>query len=239
MQKILKTLERVYGNPVDIEYTVNTDETGEFVVNLLQCRPLYVGKEEKQITIEREAFREILFELKDSSMGASVKRPLDLVVQVDPVKYYQYPYRKKYDVAAAVGKINRYYKGKEKNLLLMVPGRLGTSSPELGVPVVFGDISGFCAICEVSDSRAGYMPELSYGSHMFQDMVEANMIYGALWNDEKTITYQPEILEHSEDLFEKICPEDQELKGMIRVWETEGLEYWLDAASNHALCGWV
>lgn len=51
MQKILKTLERVYENPVDIEYTVNIDESGDFVVNLLQCRPLYLGEAgEKQIS---------------------------------------------------------------------------------------------------------------------------------------------------------------------------------------------
>lgn len=239
MQKILKTLARVYGNPVDIEYTVNVDETGEFVVNLLQCRPLYVGKQEGQITIRRDAFREVLFELKGSSMGASVKRPIDVVVQVDPVEYYHYPYRKKYDVAAAIGKINGYYKGTGQNLLLLVPGRLGTSSPELGVPVVFGDISGFCAICEVSDSRAGYMPELSYGSHMFQDLVEAEVLYGAVWNDKRTIVYRPEVLKNCEDLFQKICPEYPELKGMITVCRTEHLEYWMDAVSNHAVCGWA
>ncbi len=55
---------------------------------------------------------------------------------------------------------------------LLSPGRIGTSSPELGVPVAFGDISGFSEICEISDNQAGYMPELSYGSHMFQDLVE-------------------------------------------------------------------
>ena len=36
MQKILKTLEKAYQNPVDIEYTVNLDENGDFVLNLVQ-----------------------------------------------------------------------------------------------------------------------------------------------------------------------------------------------------------
>ena len=40
MQKMLKNLDRVYGNHVDIEKTVNQDEQGEIVVNQLQCRPL-------------------------------------------------------------------------------------------------------------------------------------------------------------------------------------------------------
>lgn len=108
-------------------------------------------------------------------MGPSGKRKIDIVVQIDPILYYQYPYRQKYEAAEALGKINRHYRGKGLGLLLMTPGRIGTSSPELGVPVTFGDISGFSAICEISESRAGYMPELSYGSHMFQDLVEARI----------------------------------------------------------------
>ena len=82
--------------------------------------------------------------------------------------------------AQAVGAINRYYRNQGKRVILLAPGRLGTSSPELGVPVAFAEISGFSVLCEVSDSRAGYMPELSYGSHMFQDLVEADILYCAL-----------------------------------------------------------
>ena len=114
-------------------------------------------------------------------MGSSEKRSMDVLVQIDPVLYYRYPYQKKHTVAKAVERINDHYKGSGKNLLLMTPGRIGTSSPELGVPVTFRCISNFSAVCEVSDSRAGYMPELSYGSHMFQDLVEARILYGAVW----------------------------------------------------------
>lgn len=237
MQKILKTLERVYENPVDIEYTVNIDEAGDFVVNLLQCRPLYLGQKGEKIDLSALKMKDVFFKIQDSSMGNSGKRRMDVVVQVDPVRYYQYPYRKKYDVAAAIGRISRYYRGSHKNILLMTPGRIGTSSPELGVPVTFGDISNFSAVCEVSDSRAGYMPELSYGSHMFQDLVEAEIWYGAIWNNRKTLAYHPDFFAASPDLFPQICPDLPELDGIIRVHPAEGLYYWLDAVSNQAVCG--
>lgn len=237
MQKILKTLERVYGNPVDIEYAVNMDDEGDFVVNLLQCRPLYLGQEGESIDVKDLHLKETFFDIRDSSMGASGKRKIDVVVQVDPVLYYEYPYGKKYDAAAAIGKVNRYYRGSGKNLLLMTPGRIGTSSPELGVPVTFGDISNFSAVCEVSDNRAGYMPELSYGSHMFQDLVEAEIIYGAIYNNEKTLQYQPELFRELPDLFGDICPDYPELKEMIQVREAENVYYWLDAVSNRGICG--
>lgn len=119
----------------------------------------------------------------------------------------------------------------------MTPGRIGTSSPELGVPVTFGDISNFSAVCEVSDNRAGYMPELSYGSHMFQDLVEAEIIYGTIYNNEKTLRYQPELFRKLPDLFMDICPDYPELKEMIQVRETESVYYWLDAVSNRGICG--
>lgn len=239
MQKILKTLERVYGNPVDIEYAINMDEDGDFVVNLLQCRPLYLGQEGEQVDLKSLELKDIFFEITDSSMGASGMRKIDVVIQIDPVKYYEYPYAKKYDVSTAVGIINRYYKGSGKNIMLMSPGRIGTSSPELGVPVTFGDISGFSEVCEISDSRAGYMPELSYGSHMFQDLVEAEIRYSAIFNNQKTLQYHPEMFSAVPDRFMEICDKYPELENMVQVREVDNLYYWMDAVENHGVCGTV
>ena len=237
MQKLLKTLEQVYGNPVDIEYTVNIDEEGAFVVNLLQCRPLFTGSRGGKVEIPGLPKEKTFFHLKDSSVGNSLKKQIHVVIQIEPKLHYEYPYGKKHQVAEAVGKINRYYKGSGKNILLMTPGRVGTSSPELGVPVTFADISAVCGICEVSDSRAGYMPELSYGSHMFQDMVEAEIFYSALWEDKRKLAYDPELFAEEENLFPRICPDMEELFPMFRVTQPENLYYWNDVMSGETLCG--
>lgn len=237
MQKILKTLEKTYKNPVDIEYAINMDEEGEFVINLLQCRPLYLGPEGERVDLKALKLKEVFFDIKDSSMGVSGMRKIDVVVRIDPVLYYEYPYAKKYGVASAVGRINKYYEGKGKHVMLLSPGRIGTSSPELGVPVVFGEISNFSEVCEISDSRAGYMPELSYGSHMFQDLVEAQIRYHAIFNNRKTLEYHPELLEKLPDRFPEICDNCPELTGMIEVREAENMFCWLDAVENHCICG--
>lgn len=238
MQKILKTLERVYENPVDIEFAVNLDSEGDFVVNLLQCRPLYQSKAGEKVDLQSLKPRQVFFDIVDSAMGSSCKRRMDVVVQIDPVGYYQYPYQKKYQVVQAVEAVNDFYKGSGKHLLLMTPGRVGTSSPELGVPVSFRSISNFSAVCEVSDSRAGYMPELSYGSHVFQDLVEAQILYGAVYNDRRTRVYTSDLFQNLPDRFGQICPDCPELAGMIQVREVTGLYFWLDAISNHAICGY-
>ena len=170
-------------------------------------------------------------------MGTSGKRKVEVVVQIDPGLYSRFPYARKYEVAEAVGRINRHYAASGKKMLLMAPGRLGTSSPELGVPTCFADISCFSVLCEVSDSSTGFMPELSYGSHMFQDMVEAEMSYSAIWMDQKTLSYRPDLFKGEKNYFPEICSDTPELWEMISVYEPESLFFWLDSVKNHAVCG--
>ena len=239
MQDLLKTLELAYQNPVDIEYTVNLDDSGDFIINLLQCRPLYTGENGGRTRIPHLPSRDIFFELKDSSLGNSMRRPIEAVVQISPVEYYQYPYSLKPAAAQALGRINRYYRSRGKRILLASPGRLGTSSPELGVPVTFAEISGFSVLCEISDNRAGYLPELSYGSHMFQDLVESDILYCALWNDRRTLRYSEDFFLDLENLFPKICPDFPELTEMFRVTEPEHLYLWNDIVSGKTLCGYM
>jgi hypothetical protein len=68
--------------------------------------------------------------------------------------------------------------------MLMGPGRWGTTTPSLGVPVHFTELSGMSVICEVSSPEEGFMPALSYGSHFFQDLVETGIFYVAIWSVE-------------------------------------------------------
>lgn len=237
MRSLLKTLENVYGTPVDIEYAVNTDEYGDFVINLLQCRPLYIGQPGGKVTMPELPESDAFFKLKDSSMGLATSTDIDLVIEIDAKAYYEFPYSKKPLAAKAVGTINRALRDSGKKILLLAPGRLGTSSPELGVPVSFADISGFAGVCEVSDDRAGYMPELSYGSHMFQDLVEADIFYCAVWNDARTVAYRPQLLDGEPNRFADYCQNMPELEHMFRVIEPRGLHFWLDPVNNRAECG--
>ncbi|MCD7956626.1 MAG: PEP/pyruvate-binding domain-containing protein [Lachnospiraceae bacterium] len=236
MKKTLHELQEAYGNPVDIEYTVNLSKENDFVVNLLQCRPLYVGKDGGKIQMPDVLPEKVFFEIRESSMGQSCVRPIDVVIQVEPKEYYEFEHVKKPLVAEAIGAVNQYYKGKGRHILLTVPGRIGTSSPELGVPVRFVDISGVDAICEVTDNRAGYMPELSYGSHMFQDLVEADIFYGAIFGDRRTISYQRDFFEGQPNLFPQICPDCAELSSIVRVYEAEDMKLWVDGIQNHVIC---
>ncbi len=239
MKQMLSVLDEVYENPVDIEYTVNVDAEGDFMVNLLQCRSLYTGKQGGTVEIPSLPDEEVFFSLTDSSMGNSRETKIDVVVQIDPIGYYEYPYNLKPQVAEAVRRLNLHYRDSGKHLLLLTPGRVGTSSPELGVPVTFAAISGFAGICEVSDNRAGYMPELSYGSHLFQDLVEADIFYSAIWNDRRTLRYREDFFAALPNRFPQICPDMPDLAPLFCVTEPEGLYYFHDVKSGKTLCGYV
>ena len=171
-------------------------------------------------------------------MGLSRYEKLDVIVMIDPVGYYNMPYKDKYRVAQAVGKLNWAMRGKNKKMLLMSPGRIGTSSPELGVPALFSDISEFNAICEISDSRAGYNPELSYGSHFFQDLVEARILYNAIFENEKTIHYHPELLERCDKVITGFDRHEEELKSIVKVLDVSGMDFRLcnDMKKERILC---
>ncbi len=237
MQRMMHLIQKEYGEPVDIEFTINVSESREYMINLLQCRPLQVFKDGGGVIVpEHVPAEDILLETRHASMGLSRQVKLDLVTYVDPVKYYQLPYNEKTAIAALIGRINWKYRDTGKHMMLLVPGRIGTSSPELGVPTAFSDISGFDAVCEIAESRAGYNPELSYGSHIFQDLVEAQILYTAVFPGERTIHFRPELLRQVPNLIGEI-PGGEEKQDVVCLADVSALDCQLyhDLTNEHIL----
>ncbi|MBR5975569.1 MAG: phosphoenolpyruvate synthase [Clostridiales bacterium] len=239
MKEILATIQKEYDYPVDTEFTINLSEDGDYVINLLQCRPLQVYQDAEELELPEEVEDgKILFACRGSSMGLSRLEKLDMIVSIDPVLYYNMPFKDKYRVGKALGAVNWAMRGKNKKMLLLTPGRIGTSSPELGVPALFSDISEFECICEIADSRAGYNPELSYGSHFFQDLVEAGILYNALFENEKTLAFHPDLLSGLPNLLLQFDPKSEDLTDIIRVYDVSGMNLRIcnDMKKERILC---
>ena len=237
MKEILNTLENAYDYPVDIEYTVNFGKDNSFNINLLQCRPRQVSTNNE--AIEMPENKNVFFHIKESSMGMSRKNKIDTICYVNPHKYYEYPYAKKSSISRVISDVNNYCKNNNKTAILIVPGRIGTSSPELGIPVVFADISHFTAILEESYSEVGYMPELSFGSHMFQDLVEAEIYYGALFENEKKIEFNQNMLFDYPNILKEINPNlNDETYDMIQVidFDKNKAELYHDMNKDETIC---
>ena len=237
MKRMLRCIQEEYANPVDIEFTINLSESGEYSIDLLQCRPLQVLKTESQRAVPAGIPEDrILLESVGASMGIPRTTRLDTIVYVDPIKYYSMPYKEKSLVAKLIGRINREYGDLGRHMMLIVPGRVGTSSPELGVPTAFSDISAYDVICETEESGAGYNPELSYGSHIFQDLIESQILYTAVFQNEKTIRFSPEKLMFSEDAvsdFER----SEVLTDIVHVYDVSdrNCEVYHDLANEHLM----
>lgn len=237
MKRMLRSIQEDYGCPVDTEFTINVSESGEYSIDLLQCRPLQLQKGYSKVTIPDSIPQENIFlESRGASMGISKTDRLEVIVYVDPVMYYNMPYYEKSGVAKLIGKINWHYRDMKKHMMLIVPGRIGTSSPELGVPTAFSDISSFEIICETEETKAGYNPELSYGSHIFQDLVEAEILYTAVFQNQKTIHYFPEKLKSFPDLVSEF-EHGTELSEYVHVYDVSGVEcrVYNDISNEHLL----
>ena len=235
MKRMLRCIQDEYDYPVDTEFTINISDNDDHSIDLLQCRPLQIQKTSGG-TVIPEGIPEdkILLESKGASMGMCKANELDTVVYVDPINYYNMPYKDKPAVARLIGKLNWHYRDQGKHLMLIVPGRVGTTSPELGVPTSFADISAFEIICEMEESRAGYNPELSYGSHIFQDLVEAEILYTAAFNNPKTIHFHPDRLAASPDVVGEFTGE-LDLSDIVHVYDVAGrsCKVYNDIANEH------
>ena len=238
MRDILELIQTHYEYPVDTEYTINFAPDGSYVIDLLQCRPLQLTAEGDKITVpDGVDNRHILLETRGVSMGFSREIAIDGVVYIDPILYYQMPYRRKYEIKEALSQVNWRFRNQGKHLLLLTPGRICTSSPELGVPSGFSDISEFSVIAEVSESKVGYIPELSYGSHIFQDLVEAGILYTAVFEKESTIAFSPDLLKEFADVTNEVTELADDIKGVLRVYDTskDHLTLYYDLGEEHLL----
>ena len=238
MREILALLQSSYSYPVDIEYTINVSQSGEYRISLLQCRPLQLTEDGGRVRVPQNVSPEqVLLETKGVSMGFSRQYEVDAVVYVDPVAYYRMPYREKGKVSNALSAINWKFRAQNRHLILLTPGRICTSSPELGVPSAFSDISEFGVICEVSESRAGYMPELSYGSHIFQDLVEAGILYSAVFEGGSTLHYLPQLLTDGRNTLDRYVENAEELRNIVYVREApeDRFTLYYDMTTEHLL----
>ena len=234
MKDILHTLSTVYDYPVDIEFTINFNRKNQYKINLLQCRPLQtigLGKTVTLPIIEKE--EDCFFSSKGEFMGGNVRFTIDYVVYVDPTNYSRLDNQAKYKVARQIGRINHFMKG--KSALLIGPGRWGTTTPSLGVPVHFTELCNMGVIVEVS-SKEGFMPELSFGSHFFQDLVETGIFYVALFEGKRNVFYNPKEVLERDNIVNDICSECKGFEDVIHVSKMEGMEIYSDIVSQRVIC---
>lgn len=235
MREMLALLSKIYEYPVDIEFTVNYTKDRSFKVNLLQCRPLQTRGLGKPVRMPQLSDGQCcLFATEGHFMGGNVHLPIDYVVFVQARSYLALKEQEKYEVARQIGMINTALKG--KSIMLMGPGRWGTTTPSLGVPVHFSEICNMAVLCEIASMEEGFTPELSYGSHFFQDIVESGIFYSAIFDGQKGVIFNPALIMDRENILESVLPGNTKFSNVIHIAKTDGMEIFSDIVTQKLLC---
>ncbi len=216
--EILARLEEAWGQPVDIEFTAYVDNENNVKVNLLQCRTLRVPALAGQQAAlpEKLPARRILFR-SSRAINAGVVSDIEYVIYIDPRKYAAIPTDMKRSLGRVVGKLNDHLREKKGSIMMMGPGRWGSSNIELGVNVGYADIAGSSVMAEVAFEKAGHVPEVSYGTHFFQDLVESNILYLPVFPDEPASDFNTAFFTKSPSIFKDLLPEMKEYGDVVRV----------------------
>ncbi len=219
MKGVLKKLEAHYGRPVDIEFTVeDSGETGRrFRLHLLQCRPQswFEGGVSIDVPVDDVPESDILFFSQRMVPHGKVER-IRYIVYVDPVAYDRAPNQStRLEVARGVGRINRRLAG--ERFILMGPGRWGTSNVELGLKISYSEIHNARALVEIARTGREGTPEVSYGTHFFQDLVESHIYPMPLYLGDPATVFNRRLLDEAPNVLPELLPEDAALARYLKV----------------------
>ncbi len=177
LRRILSVLDDEYEVPVDIEFTINFLDPQTYAINLLQCRTFQVRKHTPVAAAPRKsAGGRVLLEARGAVIGLGREIPVHDIIYVPTASYAALHEQDRYGVARLIETLAQEH-DPARNLVLIGPGRWGTGMPALGIPVRAGRIALACAVCEVVAMHAGLVPDVSLGTHFFNDLVEHDLLY--------------------------------------------------------------
>ena len=211
LKKALKTLEKAYGYPVDIEFAFDGQS-----LFILQCRPQTRISEHHRPHIPENLPEEAILFTANHDVPNGVVRKIDTIVYIDPKKYDQIQsYHDKLTVGKIVGKLN--VRLAHRKFILMGPGRWGSNDINLGVRVRYADISRTKMLIEIARQTGNYIPEVSFGTHFFQDLVEAKIYHLPLYPDEKNVRFNETFFQQAPNELAEIVPEYAQFADVVRV----------------------
>jgi pyruvate, water dikinase len=219
MREMLQVIQSAYDYPVETEFTANFTADGEHTINLLQCRPFQCkGGQAVSDPPENIAEDDLVASAAGAVIGHSRMHDIDRLIYVLPEFYSELSVSDRHLVASLIGKIvHAKEDAKPENVMLLGPGRWGTTTPWLGVPIRFSDISTVSVLCEIVAMREGLVPEVSLGTHLFGEMVEMDMLYMALFPQEEGNTLNAEFFTSNPNRLCDLVPGSEKWADGVKV----------------------
>jgi pyruvate,water dikinase len=212
LREVMKVLEKNLQSPVDIEFASDGQS-----FYLLQCRTQSYLEGCEPASIPKTMPKENVLFLANRFVSNGRVPDITHIVYVDPKDYDRLPSQAKLQaVGRAVGLLNKMLP--RRRFILMGPGRWGSRGDiKLGVRVSYSDISNTAMLVEIAQQKGHYRPDLSFGTHFFQDLVEADIRYLPLYPDEKGAVFQEKFFLESANILPEILPEFAEIAGTVKV----------------------
>ena len=236
IKRILAILEEKINTPVDVEFAC--DGKNLFI---LQCRPQSQsrGIERKPVPKDIPEDRKLFFTKKYVTTGQIEN--IEYIVYVIPEEYTNLTKAEQMQkIAKIVSELN--VKLPKRKFILMGPGRWGSKGDiKLGVPVRYGDINNSTMMLEIAKEKGGYIPELSFGTHFFQDLVESNIRYLPLYPDQGEDLFNEKMLFESENRLSDVLPAYKNFEDVVRLVKISDiipggtLSVVMDGEANEAL----
>ena len=211
MRALLRVLREKLKTPVDIEFASDGRH-----VYLLQCRPQGATEGALATPIPRDLPHDrVVFTARRYVSNGRVG-DISHVVYVDPAAYGGLALERIREIGRAVGRLNRLLP--KRQFILVGPGRWGSRGDiRLGVPVSYADISNTAMLVEVARRKGGYLPDLSFGTHFFQDLVESSIRYLPLYPDDPDVVWNEAFFLRSANALAALAPEFAGLADVLRV----------------------
>ncbi len=208
---MLKSLEKAYGVPVDIEFSFDGSN-----FYLLQCRPQAWRENELTVRVPAGIPAERKIFSADRNVTTGRLHGVEYIVLVDPRDYDKLDTdHERLEIARVIRKLNEKLEG--RNFILMGPGRWGSSDLHLGIKVGYADICHARMLIEIARAKGDYVPEVSFGTHFFQDLVEARIHYLPLYPDTPGVVFNEKFLHGSHNVLSKLLPDEEKYSWIVRV----------------------
>jgi hypothetical protein len=151
-------------------------------------------------------------------IGNSVITRVESVIYVVPSIYGKLPVNDRYAVARLIGRLVHALAADARHaLLLLGPGRWATTTPALGVPVSFAEINRARVVCEIAAMHEGLVPDVSLGTHFFNDLVEMDMLYLAIHPEHADSVLNDELLRALPNCLTSVQPGAEKWQDAVRV----------------------
>jgi hypothetical protein len=211
LKRVLRRLEEAYGRPVDVEFAWDDDR-----LYVLQCRSLAVHRGLASVALPGNVpYEDVLF-TNQRGVTNSITRDVEYIVYVDPRAYHRLAScEEKTAIARVVGRVNRILEN--ERYALFGPGRWGSNDINLGIRVGYGDIHRTLILGEIAFEEAGSTPEVSYGTHFFNDLVEAQIVPVAIYPDDPGTLFREAFFTTSANLLATLVPDLESYAGVVRV----------------------